>query len=446
MANKRTTIRASLAATAAVLLVAMPGPASAYVIYSDDFSGNPSTNLGGQAPDVRPGSETWIASTSAPAWKADGSNAGNGNRNAWLPFVTLPGNVYTVSLDVNPNAGGDVTDWFSLGFSTAASPPTDSNFNNPNTFAWMLNRQRRTNSNDVQTFLGPSTTSPDDHNSASGTVNLKIVLDTQSANWTTEWFFENTSIRGPVAFTSNPAITRVGFGKYQDAQGFVDNFLLEALYEPPPPPSPFIATQTNDWAAEIPAGTYTHALNFGGSGVSDTAVNGVPFLATGTGAFPGGNGNITYPQAWGPGPHSNNITGDNGLADQFIHSNGSQANLDLTGLTAGEQYLLKLFSVGWNNTDRTTFINDLDVVGEEINFYPDNPGPGAGNGTVVSYLYTAQPDGELNISLSFGGNQSPHLYALTNQLIPTVIPEPSTFLIWAIGLLGIIGWRRRRTR
>ena len=25
-----------------------------------------------------------------------------------------------------------------------------------------------------------------------------------------------------------------------------------------------------------------------------------------------------------------------------------------------------------------------------------------------------------------------------------VVPEPSTFLIWSLGLLGLIGWRRRR--
>ncbi len=28
----------------------------------------------------------------------------------------------------------------------------------------------------------------------------------------------------------------------------------------------------------------------------------------------------------------------------------------------------------------------------------------------------------------------------------TVVPEPSTLLIWALGLLGLIGWRRPRKR
>ncbi len=196
-----------------------------------------------------------------------------------------------------------------------------------------------------------------------------------------------------------------------------------------PPHAPFDVTQpANDWSAEIEAGTYSHALNFG-SGAVATSVNGVPFTAAGTGAFPSGGGNNDYTNAWG-GVDGNNITGDNGLADKFLHDGGSQANINLTGLIPGQQYRAKLFFVGWDGTDRTTLLDDLDALGEETSFNPTVPG--VDNGTVVSYVYTAQPDGQLNLSLSFPSNASPHTYALTNQLLAaglsagTFTPDPLT--------------------
>ncbi len=214
---------------AAAALLALPTSAGAVLtVYSDDFGGSGGTNLNGQAPDVRPGGETWLASTGGAAWKADGSNAGGGNRNAWLPFAPSAGNVYTVSLDVNPNVGTDVSDWFSLGFASGSG--TTNAFMGNGTTAWMLQRVRRVGVADVQTFLGPGTAGGANHGTAAGTVNLKVVLDTQAA-WTAEWFFEGSSIRGPVTFSGTPTINRVGFGKYEDAQGTVDNFLLEALYD-----------------------------------------------------------------------------------------------------------------------------------------------------------------------------------------------------------------------
>jgi len=197
----------------------------------------------------------------------------------------------------------------------------------------------------------------------------------------------------------------------------------------------FIATATNDWGAEIQPGNYTHAVNFGLA----TSVNGVAFQGAGLGAFT--DGNTTYNNGpWG-GIDANNIAGDSGLADKFIYSGGSSANINLTNLVSGQLYLFKFFSVGWNNTNRTTRIDDVDVAGEELTFDPDLNGPGADNGTVVSYLYTAQPDGQLNIALSFGGNQSPHCYALTNE----TIPEPTTLSLLALGGLGLLRRRSKRS-
>jgi len=45
-----------------------------------------------------------------------------------------------------------------------------------------------------------------------------------------------------------------------------------------------------------------------------------------------------------------------------------------------------------------------------------------------------------------GGTISGHTSLYEIDVLGTVVPEPSTFLIWTLGLLGLIGWRRRRTK
>jgi hypothetical protein len=206
------------------LAAASCGVARAGVIYYDDFSGSGAANLNGTAPDIAPGAQTWTAHTT---WKADGSKSAGGRVNAWLPFNPQPDHVYTVSLDVNPKISGS-SDWFSLGFSNGNST---SNWHTSadQVFAWLLNREDDTSGSVVQTFLGPDTASGASHDlnpNAVGWVNLKVVLDTQAAAWTAEWFVNDVSIRGPVAFASNPAINYVGFGAWGSATGVVDNFAL----------------------------------------------------------------------------------------------------------------------------------------------------------------------------------------------------------------------------
>lgn len=67
---------------------------------------------------------------------------------------------------------------------------------------------------------------------------------------------------------------------------------------------------------------------------------------------------------------------------------------------------------------------------------------GAGAGPVVG-LRTATNSEWILKTDTAAGNPRP-LYALSAEL--TVIPEPSTFLLAAFGLLGLLGWGRRRRR
>lgn len=210
-----------------LLLLASAACASAQTtVFFEDFSGSSLSDLNGTAPDIRPGSETW--SVAPGSWQADGSITGAGEANAFLSFSPTTGQTYTLSIDANPQNG--TGDWFALGFAGAAA--TNSGFQESSTVAWMLLRGNR-GTGGVQTFLGPDTNGGTDHDALPDTVNLKVVLDTTATQWTAEWFINGTSIREET-FSSNPNINYVGFGRFGDATGTVDNFALTATAVPEP--------------------------------------------------------------------------------------------------------------------------------------------------------------------------------------------------------------------
>lgn len=209
--------------------------AAPITIYSDDFNGLSTTDLNGQAPDVRPGAQTWLAGLD---WQADGSKT-NSSQGAYLPFVPAANKLYELSLDVNPTTfggtGSNSSDWFALIFSTANPPSATVSPNQNTSFAWMLQRIDRSG-NSIQSFTGANTANGAPYDATPdnvGFVNLKIRLDTNPALWTAEWFVNDASIRGPIAIgASNPNIQYVGFGSLRSG-GAVDNFLLvEAVPEP----------------------------------------------------------------------------------------------------------------------------------------------------------------------------------------------------------------------
>jgi hypothetical protein len=210
-------------------VLAVMSTAQAVVIYSDDFSGSAPADLNGTVPDIRPGSETWLAGSGATAWRADGSVAGGGDANAFLPFSPESGKTYTLSVDANPTSPVDSSNWFALGFSETTSVGGGF-YNSINATGWMLLRVNR----GVQTFLGFNTTSGVTHSTAgTGVVKLEVVLDTTESAWTVEWFVDNTSIRS-VSYTANPTINYVTFGRLFDASGTVDNFSLSVSAVPEP--------------------------------------------------------------------------------------------------------------------------------------------------------------------------------------------------------------------
>ena len=250
---KKKVVFNKIACLAAFMIVSMQETVSAATVYFDDFSGLSGTDLNGVAPDTRPGSETWASTTGTPApWKADGSKASSGSEVALLPFTPAVNKVYTLTLDVNPDDG--TAGWFSVGFTQRGDTTQHWLSGDPsglNAAAWMLNKGYDDSApeTEVQTFLGLVTGGGQSHNQEEqGLVELKVVLNTSAALWTVEWFFNGTSIRGPVAYTTNPTINYVGFSAWEQF-GVVDNFQLDEA--DPAPPTGVVITKDPAFTSSV---------------------------------------------------------------------------------------------------------------------------------------------------------------------------------------------------
>lgn len=159
------------------------------VLYSEDFAGDAATLLTGTTPDTTTDGATWTAGS---RYTTDGIlSAAAGNQSALLPFVPLPGNIYTVSADINTTAGGQ--NWISLGFSAAVNALPNNRFADGPfvamaTFLLRENRASGTGATDAQFFLGETTANVTSFPTPpTGVVNAKITLDAtdaDSVNWT----------------------------------------------------------------------------------------------------------------------------------------------------------------------------------------------------------------------------------------------------------------------
>ena len=201
------------------------------IIYSHSFSGDGTETLTGTAPDTAPDGVVWLGvSTSlAGQWWTDGTiiETNNARRNMFLPFTPEPGKIYRLKIDAArigtlnnlqfgfvQNANG--TGGFPLaGDNVGASP-------------WM--NFAAINGN-VNTFLGPNTDgeggqisgqNPDEMNT------LEIILNTQTPAWQVTWLINGISVRTG-AFTANPTINYVGFGRYNQGTFTVDHFELSVI-------------------------------------------------------------------------------------------------------------------------------------------------------------------------------------------------------------------------
>lgn len=220
----------TFAALAGLALAA--SPAHAATIYNETFSGG-TENLHDTSPDT--GAGAWVASTD---WKADGSiggsTSGTDDDSAFLSFAPTSGNVYTLSATVTrPTSGFSTSAWVGLGFTDSnvtGSHTSGAGFwSHPNNASpWMLYRVN----SEVKTYAGPgATVSAIEGNFAGPTITMSIELDTTAAQWTAEWFVNGSSVRAE-AYTSNPSISYVGFGREDGASSTLTSFSLTVIPEP----------------------------------------------------------------------------------------------------------------------------------------------------------------------------------------------------------------------
>jgi hypothetical protein len=144
-------MRSRMVLTVLAVLGCLVASAQADVLYQDGFNRNMPDGHGGtvtaplntSAPDIRSGTygssatATWISGSSAGAWQTSTRSGGyascpsNGEYDAYLPLQTLPGYVYTVSVNVQQYSGdsgyGDAGRYFVMGFinHTPGDPPTN---------------------------------------------------------------------------------------------------------------------------------------------------------------------------------------------------------------------------------------------------------------------------------------------------------------------------------
>ncbi|MFA6288935.1 MAG: hypothetical protein WC661_16255 [Opitutaceae bacterium] len=238
-------LRLMTIALSAAMIAAASASAST-IIYSDDFNGSAATNLNGLAPDVRSGTDGGSASATWTSYltnfHADGSVAGVNTGTsgqaieAYLPFTPNTGNIYTLTIDLNPGNAASVN-WMAVGFTSNLA--TTNSFSYGGNAAWVIYSQRGDGSAKSSGNTNFSTGAAFGSNTGvSDPMRVTITLNTTTALWSTTYSAFNlttSTIVGSSSFvyTTNPSITGVFFGSLLTT-GTVDNLQLSVTAIPEP--------------------------------------------------------------------------------------------------------------------------------------------------------------------------------------------------------------------
>ena len=184
----------------------------------------------------------------------------------------------------------------------------------------------------------------------------------------------------------------------------------------------------DDATTSLPTGhRYTHAYNFGSS--ASPVINQVGFTgAPGASPAVAGRFALTGQNLQFTGDANNLAEASRALANDFVY-NGQPATLTLSGLTAGRDYTLTLYSVGWEVPGNRwiTFRHGTNGGTFDQNTFDNN------NGIVFSCSYTADANGTAIFEMGPVSGASFHLYGfanresapLTNALPTFSTPPPS---------------------
>lgn len=198
-----------------------------------------------------------------------------------------------------------------------------------------------------------------------------------------------------------------------------------------------------NWTDDVSSGVnsayvYTHAYNFGTA--NSTTINGVQFTGVA-----GGNPAVSNKFSVTGIPNvfnndANNLpdgTGSRTLANDFIYG-GNPGTLTLSGLTPGKEYLLTIYSVGWEAPEgrpiRFTAAGGQNLEVDQ-DAYDDN------GGILITYRYTADAQGSVAVSTApIRATRTHHIYGFSNRELQ--LPGTEVRMSIAEGTAGslVISW------
>ena len=197
--------------------------------------------------------------------------------------------------------------------------------------------------------------------------------------------------------------------------------------------------------------TYTHAIDFGNSGAA--TVNGVVFAVEVNVPADGRSNSGT--RTYGPNSHAGNtppaVSGSIAGVFQDMRYNGPDPGyVELTGLTDGKWYDVRLYERAWDyNGTLRTYYAGYDVGGDgSVEFTTPKidqnrptltpPGLSGNVSWALSHVYQADATGKMKVTIDLAPDQSGtyHLYGITNEELPPIVPPLAITNTAAVNIAG----------
>ena len=256
---------------------------------------------------------------------------------------------------------------------------------------------------------------------------------------TYQWYFGNAKLNAATSSSyTNANVQTSDFGNYTVVVG--NNFGSVTSTVATLSLGRFSFTNwTDDASSGIDSAyVYTHAYNFGSA--AGTNLNGVSFTG-----IAGGNPAVSNVFTLTGVPNvynndANNIadgTGSRIMANDFIYG-GNPGTLTLFGLTPGKDYLLTVFSMGWDAPGSRP-IRYAAAEGQSLDVDQDSFDDN--NGIRISYQYTADAQGSVVVTTRpLRATYTHHMYGFANRELQLPGAEVSLKIARGTGGAIVLSW------